>query len=349
MMENRKGANGQNDKTVKQTQHLPVHSYGEEHGIALMMTLWVLVILTVVAMNFSFSTRYGSMGTKNFKTDTSTYYLAVSAYEEALLYLLSDKDPEVDFIDEDGNFRTDDERDPITGTTELEGAEVTLSISDEESRLNINDIKRDVLLRLLEYADVPEDSKPIIADSIADWIDPDDLYHLSGAEDEYYKPFGYKAKNNPFDVPGELLLIRDFTPEYLYETVATYDIEDTAPIHALITTWGDGINVNTAPASVLKLIGLDAYEVDSIINERAKRGLRKVPQKLTDVGTIKSITLRITTEARLSDSPLAVRITSVVRRATLPDEPPLRTLYWKEELEAWAPLKEPEEFESTGT
>lgn len=321
----------------------------DERGIALMMTLWVLVILTVVAMNFSFSTRYGSMGTRNFKADTRAYYLAVSAYEEALLYLLTDKDPKVDFIDEDGNFRTDAERGPITGTRELDGAEVSLSISDEESRLNINDIKRDVLLDLLEYADVPDDSLHVIADSIADWIDPDDMHHLSGAEDEYYEPLGYRAKNNPLDVPGELLFIRGFTPEYLYGAKETYGTEETAPIYALITTWGDGINVNTAPASVLKLLGLDAFEVDSIMSQRTEQGMRTVPLKLKGIGTTKSNNLRITVEARLSDSPLVVRITSVVRRATLPDEPPLRTLYWKEELEAPAPLKEPEEFESTGT
>ena len=330
---------------------LPSHvrNLASEHGIALMMTMWILVILTVIAMNFSFSTRYGSMGTRNFKTDTKAYYLAVSAYEEALLYLLSDKDPKVDFIDEDGNFRTDTEREPITGTTELNGAEVTLTISDEESRLNINDMKRDVLLKLLEQAAVPDDSLHIIADSITDWIDEDDLHHLSGAEDEHYEPLGYRAKNSHMDVPEELLLIRGFIPEYLYETTKeTSGTEDQAPINELITTWGDGINVNTASANVLRLLGLDAVEVDSILSQRKDQGIKTLPQKLQGIGTTKSKHLRITVEARLSDSPLAVRITSVVKRATLPEEPPLRTIYWKEELEAPASLKEQEDLESTG-
>lgn len=326
-----------------------IHQIVGESGIALMMTMWILVVLTIIAMNFSFSTRYGSMGTRNFKSDTRAYYLAVSAYEEALLYLLSDKDPTVDFIDENGNFRTDTERDPITGVTELDGAEVSLSISDEESRLNINEMKRDMLLTLLEHADVPDDSLQIIADSITDWIDQDDLHHLSGAEDEYYNPLGYNAKNSPLDVPEELLLIRGFMPEYLYESAKeTFGTEKIVPMYELITTWGDGININTASANVLRLLGLDAVEVDSILSQRKTQGIQTIPEKLKGIGKTKSHHFRITAEARLNDSPLAVRITSVVKRATLPEELPLKTIYWKEELEAPAPSKEQENLESTG-
>jgi general secretion pathway protein K len=341
---------GERENTIRGLSSSIIRHLAGKHGVALMMTLWILVILTVIAMNFSFSTRYGSMGTRNFKTDTRAYYLAVSAYEEALLYLLSDKEPKVDFIDEDGNFRTDAEREPITGIKELDGAEVSLSISDEESRLNINVMKRDLLLKLLELADVPDDSKQIIADSIADWIDQDDLHHLSGAEDEHYGPLGYRAKNNPMDVPEELLLIRGFLPEYLFEDrKESLGAEESVPMHALITTWGEGINVNTAPANVLRLLGLDADEVDSILSQRKEQGISSIPKKLQGIGTIKSNHFRITAEARLNDSPLSVRITSVVKRATLPEEPPLKTIYWKEELDAPALLKkDQEDLESTG-
>jgi general secretion pathway protein K len=341
--------NRESERIIHGFTYSHIRNITSERGIALMMTLWILVILTVIAMNFSFSTRYGSMGTRNFKTDTRAYYLAVSAYEDTLLYLLSDKDPKVDFIDEDGNFRTDTEREPITGTTNLDGAEVTLNISDEESRLNINDMKRDVLLNLLGQAAVPDDSLHIIADSITDWIDEDDLHHISGAEDEHYAALGYRAKNSRMDVPEELLLIRGFMPEYLYETTKEASgTEEQAPINELITTWGDGINVNTAPANVLRLLGLDAVEVDSILSQRKDQGIKTLPQKLQGIGTTKSKHFRITVEARLSDSPLAVRITSIVKRATLPEEPPLKTIYWKEELEAPASLKEQEDLESTG-
>lgn len=320
-----------------------IHHLVSENGIALIMTMCILVILTVIAMNFSLSTRFGSMSTRNFKSDTRAYYLAVSAYEEALLYLLSDKDPNVDFIDEDGNFRTDAERDPITGTTELDGAEVNLRISDEESRLNINDMKRNVLLNMLEQANVPDDLLNIIADSIADWIDEDDMHHLSGAEDEHYGPLGYRAKNMRMDVPRELLLIRGFSPEYLYQST-----DDIVSIHELITTWGNGININTASANVLRLLGLDAVEVDSILGQRKVQGITTIPNKLKDIGKTNSSYFRIIVEARLNDSPLAVRITSVVKRATLPDELPLKTIYWKEELEALTPSTNQEDFESTG-
>ncbi|MGD2080397.1 MAG: hypothetical protein PVJ36_04645, partial [Nitrospirota bacterium] len=60
-----------------------------EKGIALVMTLWVVVLLTAVAFSFSISSRRGSASTRNLKEDTQAYYAALTAYEEVLSYLLT--------------------------------------------------------------------------------------------------------------------------------------------------------------------------------------------------------------------------------------------------------------------
>jgi general secretion pathway protein K len=303
----------------------------KEKGIALMMTLWVLVLLTVLAMNLSLFTRHGSRSTLNFKEDAQAYFLAVSAYEEAIGYLLTDTDPQVDFMDEDGNFRTDAERDPVTGIREMDDAWVELRISDEESRLNINRTRRDVLLRLLDYVGMPGDTAEDVADSLADWKDPDDLHHLQGAEDEYYEDLGYITKSGPLDVPEELLLVKGVTPEYYYGTE-----EDTVYLRDLITTWGTGINVNTVSGDVLEVLGLSAVEIDTILGQReAQDGLRSVNPNKAGVTLTKSSNFRIQVVARVSDNPMALRITSVVRRTSGKNGvPELRTLYWKEDFES---------------
>ncbi|MFC1769715.1 hypothetical protein ACFLZI_01505, partial [Nitrospirota bacterium] len=122
-----------------------------EDGVALIVTLWVLVLLSVIAASFSFSTRSTALGARNFKEDTQAYYTAVSVFEEAVSYLLNDPEPDIDFIDEDGLYRTDSERPPFPGEF-VEGAMiVNVVISDEESRLNLNFLQGRILQRFLEY------------------------------------------------------------------------------------------------------------------------------------------------------------------------------------------------------
>jgi general secretion pathway protein K len=297
----------------------------KERGITLMMTMWVLVLLSAVALDFALSARYESAGTRNFKEDARAYYLAVSTCEEAMAYIISDKDTVVDFIDSEGNYRTDAERPPITGERKLDGATVTLSITDEESRVNINTLSANSILRLLLYVGVEDDNASELADSVADWKDPDGLHRLMGAEDEYYEPLGYRAKNDNLDVPEELLLIKGFSPEHFHG-------RDNAPsLREFITTWGRGINVNTASKDMLMALGLSEIEADSIISRREdSEGLRSVPARLKGIGTTSSENIRIEAVARINDSPQAVKVTSIIKRS---GENGLITLYWKEDVE----------------
>lgn len=300
-----------------------------DRGVALIMTLWILVLLSVVAMSFSFSTRLGSAGTRNFKEDTHAHYLAVSAYEEALAYLLTDPDVQADFIDSEGNYRTDEERDPVTGVREVGGMRVELRITDEESKININTITRSTLQKLFEYSDVPDASVQEILDSLADWKDPDDLHHHEGAEDEYYKPLGYRAKDRPLDVPEELLLIKGFGPGFFYGS------DSASALGPLLTTWGKSININTVSPELLDALGVDPLQVDSILSMRgADTAMRSIPIRLAGLQiTTSSANFLIQVTAGLADGPTAVRITSVVRRAFGPGGPELTTMYWKEDFE----------------
>ncbi len=308
-----------------------------ERGIALIMTLWVLVLLTAVAMSFSFSSRRGSASTRNLKEDTQAYYLALSAYEDVISYLLTDPDTAVDFIDKKGNFRTDDERPPITGLKTVDGAEVEIRISDEESRININTLLNPqymgLLSNLFDHIGVPFEDQQTLIDSLLDWKDSGDAdaVHLSGAEDEYYEPLGYSTKDGPLDVPEELLLVKGFTKEHMYGG------KNLKPLHPLITTYGMGINLNTVSAEVLSILGAEEEDIASLMALRATEGkittLSSVP-KLATFGRTISSNFRVQVVARMKDNPIAVRITSVVRRDSTTKGTALKTLYWKEDIES---------------
>ncbi|TAL26521.1 MAG: hypothetical protein EPN94_03080 [Nitrospirae bacterium] len=302
-------------------------------GIALLMTLWVLVMLSVIAMSFSFSTRWGSASTRNFKEETKAYYLAMSGYQEAVGYLLSDKDGMVDYLDAEGNLHIDEETKPVTGSRVTDEAELEIKITDEGSRVNINVADGTSLKKVLDYVGMPPDSEQEIIDSILDWKDSDKEHHLSGAEDEYYESLDppYKAKNRNFDSVEELLLVKGFKPEYLYGS------KDVRPMHDLITTLGDGsININTVSREVMELMGAGSDAIDAIFKQRTTEigGARQIPANLVPgLYRTASSDFRIEVTAALKGNRQAVKIISIVRRVPALKGFDLQTVYWREKLE----------------
>lgn len=303
-----------------------------EGGFALVISVWVLVLLSALAMSFSFFTKEEAMGARNFKEETRAYYAALAAHEDALKYLSGDKDLFVDFLDEDGNLLTDKERPGISGKKKEGDFEIEVIISDEESRLNINAITPETFREALEYAEVPEDEINEISDSVLDWKDADDAHHLSGAETDYYEMLAspYIAKNGPFDSVGELLLVKGFKKEYLYGTGG----ESQKPLSGLLTVYGEGINVNTAPKAVLEILGVDSPTIDKTIEDRKILGGLKMPPPvfaLAGAGLIASKHFRIEVRARPLAGKEKVKITSVAERAE--NGKRFRIIYWREGIE----------------
>lgn len=307
----------------------------DKRGIALMMVLWVLVLLSILSMNFLASTRWGSASVRNVKEDTQAFYLALSGYQEAMNYLASDKDLAIDFLDSEGNFWIDGETQPITGRRLTEDGEVEIWISDENGRININFANQDRLAKLFSYCGVKQEDLNEIVDSIMDWKDPDSEHHLSGAENDYYEALEepYKAKNGLFDIPDELALVKGLKPEYLHGTG-----EGGIAVLPLITTFGKNmVNINTVSKEVMEILGLNIVEIETILKQRNKDfgGFRFIPQQFSARGlnTVATQNFRIEVFARMSNSPIASRITGVLYRQPAAEGVTFRTIYWSERAE----------------
>lgn len=295
-------------------------------GVALIITLWVLVLLSVLALGFSSTVRRGSKSARNFAEDTRLHFVALSAHEEALLWLAADPDPEIDYIDDDGLFHTDREREPMAGIRKDGLYNIEITVSDEEARLNLNILNKFTLRRLLENAQVPEGKVPELLDTFMDWRDKDDLHRINGAEDEYYEEFGYTTKNGTFDSPMELLLVKGFEDAGIVNAS-----EPSTPFLDLVSVWGRGVNINTAPPQILDILGLDSRAIESIMEARREgMGIKSVPAGLKYKGKTRSSFYRIVVKAWLADSPWTVTLTTVVMRHKGPEGDQLKTIYWKE-------------------
>ncbi len=296
-----------------------------------MMTIWVLVFLTIVAMSFSFSTRLSTAMTANFRDETLAYYGALSAYHAVLRSLASDRDPTVDFVDEEGRFFLDLESGPIPERMEIDQVVAKVSVEDEESKINLNRTNRGILEKLFKRAGVDTEKMDALRDSLLDWIDPDDAHRLNGAEDEYYSEFGYTAKNARLDLPRELLLVKGFREDFFKGRNGSGDLE------GLLTTFGTGgLNINTAPGSLLSLLGLDENSIETVMARRNETmgGFRFIPADLSRFGLTKTAAsyLRIGIRGRLKGAKTGYSLTAIIRRIPSPKGYRFRMLYWEEDV-----------------
>jgi len=135
--------------------------------------------------------------------------------------------------------------DPELHQTLPDGSKIDVQIESEDARLNINTllVNRDslVLRNLFRYWGVDEKSIPLVLDSLKDWVDPDELRSLNGAEaadlenaEEYSLP-----ENRPFLRVAEMESVRgmdvvsrvkpDWKNYFSVKSSNLLDLQDVSP------------------------------------------------------------------------------------------------------------------------
>ncbi len=200
------------------------HPGTASRGIALVLVLWVIALLTVMALGLTAAQRTESTLTANALDGARFRAAADAGIAYAVLNLLapppSDLDPR-QTAGADPNqpaaWLPDGSPHPWTF------AEVPLAISvhNEASRIDLNLADANLLTALFQVLGVADDEAAALADRILDWRDEDDLKGLNGAEDPDYEAedLPYGAKDGPFTSVEELRQVLGVSPE-LYRRLA---------------------------------------------------------------------------------------------------------------------------------
>jgi general secretion pathway protein K len=197
----------------------------------LVLVLWVIALLTVMALGLTAAQRTESTLTANALDGARFRAAADAGIAYAVLHMLAP--PPLDLGAAPGGVTGLAQGGAAGGQTQEwlpDGsprpwtfAEVPLaiSVSNEASRIDINAADANVLTALLLVLGVAEDEAAALADRILDWRDPDDLAGLNGAEDPDYAAAGlpYGAKDGPFSSVEELRQVLGVTPD-LYARLA---------------------------------------------------------------------------------------------------------------------------------
>ncbi len=257
------------------TRHnTPGHS--KQRGIAALTAMLVVVLATVLAVELLWSLTLDLRRTETLLTQEQATQVAYGL--EALAQQVLEQDYEdAPEADSDNEFWAQDFDFPIDGGT------VTGKLQDLQGRFDLNHLidtsgqknakAAEQFRQLVQFASRDLDQElqvnpDNVVDAVMDWMDPDQLPELGGAEDDIYtnKTPPYKTGNFWFTSTSELLAIHEVSPQ-LYKNLAPWvtalpPLSDAASRH---------INVNTAPLEVILSLDPEQQNVTRITERLADR------------------------------------------------------------------------------
>lgn len=269
-------------------------------GIALIVVMVAIFVLSVLVGAFAFSMKVETKLAMNANHEAELIWLGRSGVELARYVLgqqLAIPAEPYDSLNQKwagGPGTMAASNSPIANISldnyRIGKGTVTLKITDLERRFNINQADEQILQQALTLVGVDAGEIPRISAAIFDWIDPDDVTHVNGAESDYYQTLdpAYYAKNKPIDDLSELLLIRGISLDMYWGSASTNHVPAAfqqldrwgrpieQPIYAVglsevFTPLSSGkININTASATTLQTIPMvDANAAAEIIKLRS--------------------------------------------------------------------------------
>jgi len=282
--------------------------YRDSRGVALIMVLWVITILTVVVLEFSFAMRTEVNITKNFKDELQLYAAAQGGVQRAIAEMIFKNDTRLQQLrktmktEEIASGKKEWVPDGRPYTVHFDRGECELRIMSEAGKININTVSEMTLRKIIGNLGLEAEARDIVVDSILDWIDADDFRRINGAENDYYQSLKepYNCKNGNLDSIEELLLVRGVTPELFYGKRGTkrgeeggkpseVGLKDIFSIYAP----GEQIDINSASSVVLRFaLGIPDKVAQLIVKareEKAFESLQDLRLRVPELASLPSI------------------------------------------------------------
>ena len=174
-----------------------VRHKSSQHGIALVLVLWVLLLLTIITGSFALMARMDRLEANSLLAGTQARLSAEAAINLAVLAL---RDPEDEsLMRADGRIYQQ----------ELDGVLLEVSAIDERGKLDINATDELTLTNLFSGHGMEPDEAEMLAAAVLDWRDEDELERVNGAEEDAYFAAGLEVgpANRPFMMTEELLQV----------------------------------------------------------------------------------------------------------------------------------------------
>ncbi len=214
---------------------------GNQRGMALLLVLVVVALLSALLTEFSFSTLVELRATETFRDRTKAFYLARGGVEAARVILLEDGNN----YDHPSEFWGD----PLANIPAGDG-DVSLQIEDLSGRFNLNSVAdrngnplsgyHRFIALCQEVLGSDRTEAELLATALVNWFYAD--LEQPTEDDSYYasQQPPYRRKGGKLDSLDELRLVRGFSPERVEKLLPFLRVQGDEPI-----------NLNAASGEVL--------------------------------------------------------------------------------------------------
>lgn len=272
-------------------------------GVALVLCLWFIAVISVMAMGFGYGLRVEALLTSFQADKIQALYLAQAGIYRAIdlleVDLKADKKEDnkefCDYIEEDwaqdhtgylkseGWFSSDE--------IDMQGEDISFTIIDEERKVNINTAPREVLEKLPGMDSVK-------AQAILDW----------------------RRDHGLFRVVDELMLVKEISPGDFYGSSSNLGLKDFCTVYPMK---GIVINANTAPREVIEAV-FNSGDAGTLISGRPFKSLGELFFRLNihqanvmgNIYLINSNVFTIRSKGTQKDGRVVATIESVYDRST---------------------------------
>jgi len=276
------------------------------------MVLWLTAALSAVGLAVANNVRGETERTETNVDDARAYFIARGAIQQAALHVLwgrTYRSPEglpLYYVNGDPGIEL-----------KFPEADVHVDVIPEASKLSLNTVRPEDLLRLFAALDVPEDRATGITAAILDWRTPADPLRPSPFDSFYLAQSpSFLPLHTSFRENEELLLVKGMTSDIYYGTALD---NSHAGLRDCVSVYGSAgaVDINTAQPATLQAVGIPPADVQTIAQSRAAhpvhnyQELSEIAQALGPVGARLSIggltmyTLRATARLRQPDGKLS--------------------------------------------
>ena len=265
-----------------------------QQGIAIIIVLWVITLLTLIAASFVTVMRSDIQVVTNSMGRAKAEAAANAGIQRAMFELFKPVNTPERWA-----------ADGVPREWTYQDAAITITMNDEAGKIDINTASEALLRSLFQSQGLTPDEAVAMVDAMNDWRDQDTVKRLHGAEEAEYLAAGlkYKPANAPFQAIEELKLVLGMTPQ-IYERIAP-----------LITIYSrqPGVYAQIASRAVLRAIpNVTDEQVDTYLQLREQARLAKAALPIFMAGAAylsvgSGYITRLRAEARLPDGSSFVR------------------------------------------
>ena len=168
-----------------------------QSGLALVLVIWVLSLLTIMAGSFALTMRRETTVISALKDNAEVLSMAETGLTIAQhMLFLADKEKS---WQADGSIYS----------LQLQGAEIRIRSFSEQGKIDINKANEELLMKLMALTFEELDEQQALVSAIIDWRDRDDLVEMNGAEKQQYEDAGlaYHPSNKDFQLVEEIQMV----------------------------------------------------------------------------------------------------------------------------------------------